>query len=112
MTGRIFSFILVASCLMGAACTTNTAVPAPEHVARTDKNEIVLPLADQLAGIIETQAAGLSAEPQILRVAGHIALADDKTWRVGVRADGLVMFVYAGLGDYVKKGQVLARYHA
>ena len=62
--------------------------------------------------MIETQAAAFSSEPQMLHVVGHIAFADDRTWRVGVRADGLVMFVYAGLGDYVKKGQVLARYHA
>jgi membrane fusion protein, heavy metal efflux system len=31
---------------------------------------------------------------------------------VGVRTDGIVVEVYAGLGDFVKKGQILARYHA
>jgi multidrug efflux pump subunit AcrA (membrane-fusion protein) len=48
----------------------------------------------------------------MLRVSGRIALADNRTWRVGVRTDGLVMIVNAGLGDYVQKGQILARYHA
>ena len=62
--------------------------------------------------MIQTQTITQSDVPGVLRVAGRIALADDKTWRVGVRADGLVMEVYAGLGDFVKKGQVLARYHA
>ncbi|HYM07303.1 MAG TPA: efflux RND transporter periplasmic adaptor subunit [Terriglobales bacterium] len=48
----------------------------------------------------------------MLRVKGRIALADDRTWRVGVRTVGSVVAVYANLGDYVRKGQVLARYHA
>ena len=51
-------------------------------------------------------------EPELLRVKGQIALADDRTWRVGVRTLGSVISVYAGLGDYVHKGQILARYHA
>jgi cobalt-zinc-cadmium efflux system membrane fusion protein len=50
--------------------------------------------------------------PDMLQVKGRIALADDHVWRVGVRTPGLVMVVYAGLGDRVDKGQVLARYHA
>jgi membrane fusion protein, heavy metal efflux system len=112
MIGRTVSFIVMVSCLLAAACSSNIAVPASEHVTKGDKNEIVLSLADQAAGMIETHSVVMSAEPQMLRVAGHIALADDRTWRVGVRADGLVVFVYAGLGDYVKKGQILARYHA
>jgi cobalt-zinc-cadmium efflux system membrane fusion protein len=45
-------------------------------------------------------------------VTGRIALADDRTWRVGVLTEGRVEVVYAGLGDYVQKGQVLARMHS
>jgi membrane fusion protein, heavy metal efflux system len=55
---------------------------------------------------------GISKEPTILRVAGRIALADDRTWRVGVLTEGRVEIIYAGLGDYVHKGQVLARMHS
>ena len=51
-------------------------------------------------------------EPEMLRVKGRIALADDRTWRVGVRTLGSVTAVYANLGDHVQKGQILARYHA
>jgi len=79
---------------------------------QTKKDEIVLSSAQQAEGGIEAQTVALSEQPQTLRVAGRIALADDRTARVGVRTVGLVMAVYAGLGDYVKKGQVLARYHA
>ena len=62
--------------------------------------------------MIEIQPVVLSQEPAMLRVKGRIALADDRIWRVGVRTVGSVVAVYAGLGDYVHKGQILARYHA
>lgn len=112
MIRHLIAFGVTVSCLFTLACNSNTTAPTAEHAGRTNKSEIVLSPADQAVGVIETQAAALSAEPQMLRVTGHIALADDRTWRVGVRTDGLVMFVYKGLGDYVQKGQVLARYHA
>jgi len=62
--------------------------------------------------LIKTQTITFSDAPEVLRVGGRITLADDRTWHVGVRTDGIVMAVYAGLGDHVEKGQVLARYHA
>jgi multidrug efflux pump subunit AcrA (membrane-fusion protein) len=62
--------------------------------------------------MVETRATVISQEPDMLRAKGHIALADDRTWRVGVRTIGSVISVYANLGDLVHKGQVLARYHA
>ncbi len=112
MIKRLVTLGVIVSSLVAAGCNSNTRAPATERTETGDKSEIVLSPADQAAGMIETQAVALSAEPQMLRVAGHIALADDRTWRVGVRTDGLVVAVYAGLGDYVQKGQVLARYHA
>jgi len=95
------------------ACNGGTSnTPASEHTAQPSKTEIVLTAAQQAAGMVQTQTVALSDAANTLRVTGRIALADDKVWRVGVRADGLVMAVYAGLGDFVQKGQVLARYHA
>ena len=111
MTRRLVTVVMVASSLLTAACTNRGTAPA-QPVAQKDKSEIVLSPADQAAGMIETQAVTWSAEPEMLRAGGHIAIADDRTWHIGVRTDGLVMFVYAGLGDYVQKGQILARYHA
>jgi multidrug efflux pump subunit AcrA (membrane-fusion protein) len=112
MIRHLAAFGAIVSCLLAVGCKSNPAVPTAEHIDGTNKSEIVLSTADQALGVVETEVAAVSAEPQVLRVAGHIALADDRTWRVGVRTDGLVMFVYKGLGDYVEKGQVLARYHA
>ena len=112
MTKHLVTLGVIAFSFLAAGCNRATPAPAAERTAHGNKNEIVLSPADQAAGLIETQAAALSAEPQMLRVSGRIALADNRTWRVGVRTDGLVMVVNAGLGDYVKKGQILARYHA
>ena len=95
--------------------------PARSHVrdasrhaaeAKAAKNEVVIPPDQQAAAMIETQAAALSSEPDLLRVKGHIAIDDNRTWRLGVRTQGSVTKVYAGLGDHVTKGQILARYHA
>jgi membrane fusion protein, heavy metal efflux system len=108
----VFLFV---STLLVVSCTSKApgsgAEPRASHPA-TSRDEIVLSAAEQETGLIQTEAAALSNEPDMLRVTGRITLADDRTWRVGVRTDGLVMMVFAGLGDYVHKGQILARYHA
>ena len=100
------------ACLAG--CSRRDAAPlaAPAKEAPTARNEVVIPADQQAAAMIETQAAVLSNEPDLLRVKGHIAIDDNRTWRLGVRTQGSVTKVYAGLGDHVTKGQILARYHA
>jgi multidrug efflux pump subunit AcrA (membrane-fusion protein) len=109
------TLFLFFSTLLAVSCTNKApgsgAEPGASHPA-TNRDEIVLSAAEQKTGMIQTEAAALSNEPGMLRVTGRITLADDRTWHVGVRADGLVMMVFAGLGDYVHKGQILARYHA
>lgn len=99
---------------LSAACTNpkaSTEAPAAKEV-KADKDEVVLSPEQQASATIETRAAAISQEPDLLRVKGRIALADDHIWRVGVRTIGSVISVYAGLGDLVHKGQILARYHA
>src|SRR5207244_4327941 len=111
---RIQLFLcLLLTCLLMAACN-NRKSSAGSPAAKEDKlkEEVVLSPDQQSAAAIETQTAVSSYEPDQLRVKGRITLADDHTWRVGVRTVGLVVAVHAGLGDYVRKGQVLARYHA
>ena len=104
---------LLGVCLLLTACTNPRASQeAPAAKEAQPRDQVSLSPDQQAAAGIETQAASLSREPDLLRVPGKIALADDHMWRVGVRTVGLVVAVYAGLGDYVHKGQVLARYHA
>jgi membrane fusion protein, heavy metal efflux system len=116
MTKSQAASILIMSCSFAVGCSSSPATaPQAESggaASQTKRDEIALSPAQQAEGGIEAQAVAISKQPQALRVAGRIALADDRTARVGVRTVGLVMAVYAGLGDYVKKGQILARYHA
>src|SRR5690242_18772078 len=110
---RLAGILLV--CCFAISCggsSRSSQADTTDAPPQTKKDEIVLSSAQQAEGGIEAQTVALSEQPQTLRVAGRIALADDRIARVGVRTVGLVMEVYAGLGDYVKKGQVLARYHA
>ena len=112
MRSRVM-ILLISSSLVVTACNSGTASPpAVKPGAQSNKDEIVLPPSEQGTDIIQTQAAALSEEPDTLRVTGRITLADDRTWRVGVLTEGRVEVVYAGLGDYVRKGQVLARMHS
>jgi cobalt-zinc-cadmium efflux system membrane fusion protein len=108
-------FIFALVCLVLTACgrQASTTASATENSkeAKPSRNEVILP-PDQQAGIIEALPATLSEEPETLRVKGRIQLADDRTWKVGIRTVGSVVAVYVGLGDQVHKGQVLARYHA
>jgi len=105
--------ILISSSLLAASCNNGSSGrSASEPTPQQSKDEITLTSAQQAEGLIKTQTITFSDAPEVLRVGGRITLADDRTWHVGVRTDGIVMAVYAGLGDHVEKGQVLARYHA
>ncbi len=116
MRQRFLMSALLLFSLSGAACNRGSASSASsEHAAPNppaNKGEIVLPATEQATAGIRTETVALSEAPDVLRLTGRITLADDRNWHVGVRTDGLVAAVYVGLGDHVKKGQVLARYHA
>ncbi len=101
--------LFFAGCGHPGASTEASAAPKEPNAA---KGEIVLSPEQQASAHVETQAVVASSNPEMLRVKGRIALADDRTWRVGVRTIGSVTQVYANLGDHVRKGQILARYHA
>jgi cobalt-zinc-cadmium efflux system membrane fusion protein len=90
--------------------TESAAQAAPE--TKPGKDEVILSPEQQRSITIETRPAALSQEPDVLRVKGRIALADNRTWKVGVRTLGSVVEVYKELGDLVHRGDILARYHA
>jgi membrane fusion protein, heavy metal efflux system len=102
----------LAACNMSKTPGEASAGSKETQTKETNKEEVVLSPEQLAAANIETQAAVLSTQPEMLRVKGKIALADDRTWQVGLRTPGLVIAVYVGLGDYVRKGKILARYHA
>jgi cobalt-zinc-cadmium efflux system membrane fusion protein len=98
--------------LAAATGCNREAQPARDSAPTVARTEVVLSAAAQKEGQIETQPVKTSDAPDVLRVPGRIALAENRSWRVGVRTDGLVVAVMAEAGDYVRNGQVLARYHA
>lgn len=108
----------ILGCIIWTGCGSRRSskdIASTEHAAvqsRADKDDVSLSPEQQRSITIETRPAGLSEQPEILRVKGRIALADDRTWKVGVRTLGSVVAVYKELGDIVHKGDILARYHA
>jgi cobalt-zinc-cadmium efflux system membrane fusion protein len=110
----LFAALLLASCNShgGSATQQETKVKNPSDETKAAKDELVRSTADPATAKIGIEPARLSLQSDMLHAKGRIALADDHTWRVGIRTPGLVMEVYAGLGDHVTKGQILARYHA
>jgi membrane fusion protein, heavy metal efflux system len=111
---RMFYLFIFAAFLTAACNKLKDPPPPPAAVSPTAdvKTEITLSPAEQATASLEIKPAEVSRQSDVLRANGKIALADDKTWRLGVRTDGIVIEVYAGLGDFVKKGQILARFHA
>lgn len=111
--------LLVGSLALAAACGRGSAggpagdTPASEKAqTKAPKDQIVLSAQEQATGKIETQPVETTDAPSLLRVSGRIARADDRTWRVGVRTNGLVQSVFVNLGDAIRKDQILARYRA
>ena len=108
--------ILGAITLMAAGCNKQAAQPAKAEAKAAERKgpatEVVLSADQQKTAQIETEQATASREPEMLRVKGRIAIDDNRTWRQGVRTMGSVTEVYVGLGDRVRKSQILARYHA
>ena len=75
-------------------------------------DEVTLSTRAQTEQKIEVAPVDLGTAVVSQRAKGHIALPDNATWRVGVLAEGRVEKVYFNLGDFVQKGQILARMHS
>jgi multidrug efflux pump subunit AcrA (membrane-fusion protein) len=103
---------LIVALVLAAAGCQRTATETGGAQTTATRTEVVLSAAAQAEGQIETKPAMVTSESETYRVSGRISLADNRNWRVGIRTDGLVVALNAGVGDYVRKGDVLARYHA
>jgi membrane fusion protein, heavy metal efflux system len=111
------NFLLGALCIaLELACFGCGRQHADELSAKTSvpstPGEVVVSPGEQAAQKIEVQAVEMRDLPAVLSLPGRIALPDNATWRVGVLTDGRVEKVYANLGDYVHKGEILARMHS
>lgn len=109
MKWRLLVLGVTAALLVGCGGAPPAGV---ERRPGASTGEVVLSTVQQREGGIEVQRARTADQPDALRLAGRIAFAGDRTWRVGIRTNGVITAVLAGVGDHVRKGQVLARYHA
>jgi cobalt-zinc-cadmium efflux system membrane fusion protein len=113
---RKAAWACVAACCLLSGChktqgdTKNETSPKAESKGSAD--EITLSPQAQAEQKIEVAPVEPGTAAATQRAKGRIALPDNATWRVGVLAEGRVEKVYFNLGDYVKKGQVLARMHS
>ena len=74
-----------------------------------EKGKVVHLTPEQVkAANIQTAKVEIRNETAVLEANGQIAPADSRQARVGVRVPGRVTALKAGIGDVVKKGQVLA----
>ncbi|HTF62565.1 MAG TPA: efflux RND transporter periplasmic adaptor subunit, partial [Edaphobacter sp.] len=74
--------------------------------------QVAISVSEQTAQQIATESAKITKESNTLRVPGRIVLPDNASWRVGILVEGRIESVFANLGDFVRKGQVLARVHS
>jgi len=115
----MLALIVIASfasgCRSSAASESNAQANASSQIAASKSAsngaEIVLPVAEQ-RGAIATTTLAVQQEPDLLQFPGKIVLPDNESWHVGVLTTGRIELIYANLGDYVHKGEVLARMHS
>ena len=110
--GALAMLALIATGLGALGCrpTETPVARVPERIPAA-AGEIVFPVAEQ-RGAITTTVLSLQSEPDQLQFPGKIVLPDNESWHVGVLSTGRIERVYANLGDFVHKGQVLARMHS
>lgn len=97
--------LLLASCTPKPAAGPVVAAPQPGTAGIELSAE-----ARRNAGI-EVVTARQEIRDTPLEAPGQLTWNEDRTWTVGVVASGMVRSVFAQVGDRVKTGQVLARYH-
>jgi membrane fusion protein, heavy metal efflux system len=106
--------------LLLSACSHDTgkALEPTSKAQETSKQDsakpgqVVISVAEQAAQHIEIEPATLTRQSNLFRVPGRIVLPDNASWRIGVLVEGRIQSVSANLGDFVRKGQVLARMHS
>jgi membrane fusion protein, heavy metal efflux system len=104
-------WLFFAAVVMLAGCTQ---APKPVEASAPPKEETpTLSLSEGAKKnvALQTATATYTSEPSLLEAPGQLTWNEDRTWSMGIVATGKVMFVYAKVGDMVKKDQILARTH-
>lgn len=96
----------------GKAPETESKVQETNKRDSSKPGQVVISAAEQTAQHIEIEPARVTKESNVLQVPGRIVLPDNASWRVGVLVEGRIESVFSNLGDFARKGQVLARMHS
>jgi cobalt-zinc-cadmium efflux system membrane fusion protein len=102
----LLMLLLLAACGTKPTTPVEVAKPAETPSAAIDLS----PEARRNAGI-EVVEARDEVRDTALEAPGQLTWNEERTWTVGVVATGMVRAVSAQVGDRVRTGQVLARYH-
>ena len=104
--------VLLLILLLLASCGTKPEMPVAKALETApEKGEIALSAeARKNAGIevVEVREESLDTP---LEAPGQLTWNEERTWTVGVVASGMVRAVSGQVGDRVKQGDVMARYH-
>ena len=106
----IIAFCLLNGCHGGKQ--TEKPVTSSQSQSKGPSDEVALTTQAQAELKIKVAPVESGVAVVAQRAKGRIALPDNATWRVGVLTEGRVEKVYFNLGDFVRKGQVLARMHS
>ncbi|MBY0502565.1 MAG: efflux RND transporter periplasmic adaptor subunit [Bryobacteraceae bacterium] len=101
--------LLLLLLILLAACGTKEPVAATPETPKSEALALS-PEARRNAGI-EVVTVAEHLDGGSLEAPGQLAWNEDRTWTVGVVATGRMRAVLAQVGDRVKAGQVLARFH-
>ncbi len=102
--------LLLLFLLLLASCASKTETPIVAK-APPEKAEINLSAEARKNAGIEVVEAREEARQGSLQAPGQLTWNEERTFTVGVVATGKVVIVLAQVGDRVRQGQVLARYH-
>jgi membrane fusion protein, heavy metal efflux system len=88
------------------------AKPAAEPGAASNPREVVLTPAGRKMADITVMKVVSRPVSERLSTTARLAMNENNTWHLGSVTAGRVIYVYAKVGDVVKKGNVLARIHS
>ena len=103
--------VLLILLLVSCASKPQMPVVAKDTGAKPEQGEIALSAEARKNAGIEVVEARWESRATTLEAPGQLAWNEDRTWTVGVVASGMVRAVAGQVGDRVKQGQVIARYH-
>ncbi len=111
-----FLAVLLLSCGKGGSSGNNQSASSqqnkPQKESGSGQNEVTIDDAAQQKAGIQVASVQQRALPEQLTAAGQLVMNEERTAHIGTYTDGRVTEIHANLGDFVRRGMVLARLHS